>query len=119
MHKYCNRLVEVIINTEWAAFGNDGVLDFIRTEFDRSIDTNSINSGKQLSVFTINANRCLVSNKMCSRFEKMISGMYIGELVRVVLVKLAAQHIIFNSCSIGKLFETNSFTSKMISKIEL
>ncbi|XP_042337042.1 hexokinase-1-like, partial [Plectropomus leopardus] len=36
------------INTEWGAFGDDGSLEDIRTEFDREIDRGSINPGKQL-----------------------------------------------------------------------
>lgn len=38
----------VLINTEWGAFGDNGALDFIRTEYDRDIDSNSINPGKQM-----------------------------------------------------------------------
>lgn len=38
----------VLINTEWGAFGDNGALDFIRTEYDREIDDFSINKGKQL-----------------------------------------------------------------------
>lgn len=45
----------VLINTEWGAFGDSGLLDFIRTEYDNEIDTKSLNAGTQL-------------------FEKMISG---------------------------------------------
>ena len=40
--------VQVIINTEWGAFGDNGTLDFIRTDADRNIDKESINTGKQL-----------------------------------------------------------------------
>ena len=36
------------INTEWGAFGDDGALEDIRTEFDREIDRGSLNPGKQL-----------------------------------------------------------------------
>lgn len=39
---------QVIINTEWGAFGDNGVLENIRTEYDRTIDQESINAGKQL-----------------------------------------------------------------------
>lgn len=38
----------VLINTEWGAFGDNGVLDFIRTQYDRDIDEHSINRGKQM-----------------------------------------------------------------------
>ena len=37
----------VIINTEWGNFGADGTLDDILTEYDRDIDVNSLNPGKQ------------------------------------------------------------------------
>lgn len=38
------------INTEWGAFGDDGTLEDIRTEFDRELDLGSLNPGKQLWV---------------------------------------------------------------------
>lgn len=38
------------INTEWGAFGDNGMLEDIRTEFDREIDRGSLNPGKQLYV---------------------------------------------------------------------
>jgi hexokinase len=38
----------VVVNTEWGAFGDDGRLDIVRTEYDREIDQFSINPGKQL-----------------------------------------------------------------------
>lgn len=60
----------VIINTEWGAFGDDGILDIFRTKQDFTVDKNSINPGKQV-------------------FEKMISGMYMGEMVRLLLMDLA------------------------------
>lgn len=39
---------QVLVNTEWGAFGDNGCLDFVRTEYDREIDSLSINPGKQL-----------------------------------------------------------------------
>lgn len=38
---------EVIINMEWGAFGDNGVLDFILTEFDQLVDVHSVNKGRQ------------------------------------------------------------------------
>lgn len=46
--KSCPEKKHVLINTEWGAFGDNGCIDFIRTEFDREIDENSINRGRQL-----------------------------------------------------------------------
>lgn len=45
------RLFKMVINTEWGGFGDDGELEFLRTEFDREVDGNTINPGKQLYVF--------------------------------------------------------------------
>lgn len=39
---------DVLINTEWGAFGDNGALDFVRTEYDREVDSSSINPGKQM-----------------------------------------------------------------------
>lgn len=41
-------ILQVIINTEWGAFGNSKSLDFVTTEFDRSVDQISKNPGKQM-----------------------------------------------------------------------
>lgn len=38
----------VLINTEWGAFGDNGALEFVRTQYDREIDEHSINPGKQM-----------------------------------------------------------------------
>ncbi|XP_026319326.1 hexokinase type 2 isoform X2 [Hyposmocoma kahamanoa] len=90
---------ELLINTEWGAFGDDGALDFVRTEFDRDVDTNSINPGKQIQ-------------------EKMISGMYMGELVRLALVKFTKMGLLFGGQGSDLLFQRGSFYTKYVSEIE-
>ncbi|KAK5621228.1 putative hexokinase hkdc1 [Crenichthys baileyi] len=65
------------VNTEWGGFGDDGALDDFITEFDREVDAASLNPGKQI-------------------FEKMVSGMYLGELVRLVLLKMAKLGLLFD-----------------------
>lgn len=35
------------INMEWGAFGDNGCLDDLRTEYDRAVDDFSLNPGKQ------------------------------------------------------------------------
>ncbi|XP_043939013.1 hexokinase-2 isoform X1 [Protopterus annectens] len=87
------------INMEWGAFGDDGVLNGIRTEFDREIDRGSINPGKQL-------------------FEKMISGMYMGELVRLILVKMAKEGLLFEGRLTPDLLTTGHFETRFVSAIE-
>ena len=39
---------EVIINTEWGAFGDNGSWNHLRTAFDEKVDRESINPGMQL-----------------------------------------------------------------------
>ncbi|ELK32375.1 Hexokinase-1 [Myotis davidii] len=87
------------INTEWGAFGDDGALEDIRTEFDREIDRGSLNPGKQL-------------------FEKMISGMYLGELVRLILVKMAKEGLLFEGRITPELLTRGKFTTSDVSAIE-
>uniref|UniRef100_A0A9L0TCD9 Hexokinase-2 n=1 Tax=Equus caballus TaxID=9796 RepID=A0A9L0TCD9_HORSE len=87
------------INMEWGAFGDDGTLDDIRTEFDQEIDMGSLNPGQQL-------------------FEKMISGMYMGELVRLILVKMAKEELLFRGKLSPELLTTGRFETKDVSEIE-
>ncbi|GAB6031538.1 Hexokinase-2 [Chamberlinius hualienensis] len=94
-----NEPQQVIVNCEWGAFGDNGALDFIRTEYDKTIDENSINAGTQI-------------------YEKMISGMYMGELVRLVLLRLIEENLIFDGKTPHPLKKTASFETKYVSKIE-
>lgn len=43
-----NEPKQVVINTEWGAFGSNGVLDFIRCDADNAIDNESLNPGRQM-----------------------------------------------------------------------
>ncbi|KAG1684922.1 Hexokinase type 2 [Nymphon striatum] len=90
---------QVIINTEWGAFGNNGVFDFLKTKYDCEIDTNSINPG-------------------CQIYEKMIGGMYLGEIVRIVLVDLSKKKLIFKGVIPEKLLSKDGFLTKYISLCE-
>uniref|UniRef100_A0A8C7M1E4 Hexokinase-2 n=1 Tax=Oncorhynchus mykiss TaxID=8022 RepID=A0A8C7M1E4_ONCMY len=87
------------VNMEWGAFGDDGALDDLRTDFDREIDAGSLNPGKQL-------------------FEKMISGMYMGELVRLILVKMAKEDLVFKGHTTPDLLTTGHFQTSFVSAIE-
>ncbi|XP_042592787.1 hexokinase HKDC1-like [Cyprinus carpio] len=87
------------INTEWGAFGDDGVLDDFITSFDSEIDAASINPGKQL-------------------FEKMVSGMYMGELVRLILLKMAKKGLLFHGQVSDALRTKGTFQTKHICSIE-
>lgn len=51
--------------------------------------------------------------------EKMISGMYMGEIVRLVLERLANEGLLFRSVDHDSaLFERGRFYTKYVSEIE-
>uniref|UniRef100_A0A8C7TJJ5 Hexokinase-2 n=1 Tax=Oncorhynchus mykiss TaxID=8022 RepID=A0A8C7TJJ5_ONCMY len=87
------------VNMEWGAFGDDGALDDLRTDFDQEIDAGSLNPGKQL-------------------FEKMISGMYMGELVRLILVKMAKEDMVFQGHITPDLVTNGQLQTSFVSAIE-
>ncbi|XP_067161174.1 hexokinase-3 [Apteryx mantelli] len=88
------------INMEWGAFGDNGCLDDIFTDFDQLVDEKTINPGKQ-------------------RFEKLISGMYLGEIVRHILLALVEKHILFRGKPSPKLQTRDIFQTKFLSTIEI
>lgn len=91
---------EVIIDIEWGAFGDNGVLDFIKTDYDRENDANS-----------------LIVNSFT--FEKYISGKYLGEIVRVVLAKLTKEGLLFiGDHTPGSLLVPGNLTTDLVSDIE-
>ncbi|BAT82845.1 hypothetical protein VIGAN_03291400 [Vigna angularis var. angularis] len=63
---------KMIISTEWGAFSNS----LPSTEFDREMDAATINPGEQI-------------------FEKTISGLYLGDIVRRVLLKMTEEGGLF------------------------
>ncbi|XP_055969486.1 hexokinase HKDC1 [Sorex fumeus] len=87
------------INTEWGAFGDDGALEDIRTEFDRELDLGSLNPGKQL-------------------FEKMISSLYLGELVRIILLKMAKTGLLFNGKISSALHTKGKIETRHVAAME-
>ncbi|OXB61826.1 hypothetical protein ASZ78_006179 [Callipepla squamata] len=87
------------INMEWGAFGDNGCLDDIQTEFDLAVDELSLNPGKQ-------------------RFEKMISGMYLGEIVRNILMDFTKRGLLFRGRISERLKTRGIFETKFLSQIE-
>ncbi|NXL17781.1 HXK3 protein, partial [Setophaga kirtlandii] len=88
------------INMEWGAFGDNGCLDHLFTHFDHVVDETTINPGKQ-------------------RFEKLISGMYLGEIVRQILVVMTQKDLLFQGKPCPKLQTKDIFKTKFLSTIEL
>ncbi|XP_041346043.1 hexokinase HKDC1-like isoform X2 [Pyrgilauda ruficollis] len=90
---------KMCINTEWGAFGDNGCIDHIRTKYDREVDEGSLNPGKQ-------------------RYEKMTSGMYLGEIVRQILIDLTKQGLLFRGHISESLRKRGIFETKFLSQIE-
>ena len=72
--KITNQSAELtVVNIEWGSFGDNPSQNSLNilptTEFDRELDLESKNPGLQ-------------------RFEKMISGMYLGEIFRLILLDM-------------------------------
>lgn len=65
------------IDTRWNNFGCDDLIDFLRSDFDKEIRRNTTG--------------CVMG------IEKLMSGMYIGEVVRQVLFRMHSKNIILAS----------------------
>jgi hexokinase len=89
----------VVIDIEWGAFGDNGSLDFMKTEFDREIDRNSNHVGS----FT---------------FEKLLGGHFIGDLTRLVLCRLTNDETIFQGIGSDRLRTWKKFTAEHLSDVE-
>nr|XP_019954510.1 PREDICTED: putative hexokinase HKDC1 isoform X1 [Paralichthys olivaceus] len=87
------------VNIEWGAFGDDGALRDYVTEFDREVDAASNNPGKQI-------------------FEKMVSGMYLGELVRLVVLKMANLGLLFDGHVSSALRTKGKVTTAHVAAME-
>ena len=88
--------LEVAINTEYGAFDvSQKILP--RNHFDRVIDQNSSRPGQQL-------------------YEKMVAGLYIGEILRLVLLDLHEQHYIFKGQDCSYLQQKNSINSLFLDR---
>ncbi|CAL4065094.1 unnamed protein product, partial [Meganyctiphanes norvegica] len=88
----------VIIDIEWGAFGDNGVLDFVRTEWDNKVDQQSLFPKS----FT---------------FEKYVGGKFLGDIVREVLLSLAEEGLFGNGVS-EKLKTFQSLTANHVGEIE-
>jgi len=91
----------MMINTEWGAFDNAREV-LPRTPFDNKVDRESINPGFQA-------------------YEKFISGMYLGEIMRNILLALvdaAPQPILFGGKATERLNKHYGLDTEMLSLVE-
>jgi len=86
----------VVVDPEWGAFGDNGSIDFIKTEFDKILDANSLLPAS----FT---------------YEKYYAGKYFGELVRIVLHSLYEKKILSDCPTAVSI--TDSITTEDAAKV--
>lgn len=87
---------QMIVNIEWGNFKSK-YMPYL--EEDRAIDAGTLNKGQQ-------------------HYEKMISGMYLGEMVRRICLKACKEINLFGGKQNTKLEESWSFPTSLVSKID-
>lgn len=88
----------MVVNTEWGAMDNQRKTLPV-SPFDNKLDRESINPRKQA-------------------FEKMVSGMYLGEIVRNLMLGLIDQSVLFNGHSSAALNTHYGLDTALVSAIE-
>lgn len=86
------------INCEWGAFDNEHAV-LPRTPYDVTIDDLSPRKGQQA-------------------YEKMVAGLYLGELWRLIVLELYEKSLIFKGHDVPKLKTPYSLDSSLLSIIE-
>jgi hexokinase len=92
------KVPEMAVNMEWGAFDNERRVIHL-TPYDNKLDRESINPRFQI-------------------YEKLISGMYLGEIARNVLLHLIDRSLLFNGLSSPDLNKQWSFETAYMSTIE-
>ncbi|TPX54962.1 hexokinase [Powellomyces hirtus] len=90
-------ITDMVVNTEWGAYDEQSILPI--TSYDQALDRASNNPRKQI-------------------LEKMISGMYLGEIVRYILVDLVSTGELCRGIFTPKLQTPYAFDTAYMSRIE-
>jgi len=85
---------KMIVNIEWGNFNK-----LYSTKYDKIIDSNSQNPGSQT-------------------LEKMVSGMYLGEIARLIICDLVNKKVLLPVAGCGALTDENTLRTESMSKIE-
>ena len=85
---------EMIINIEWGGFSQ-----FKTNIYDNVMDRASLNPGKQL-------------------LEKMVSGMYLGEIARLVIVEMMEQGLLFRGTSQSAFSKGYAMTTEHLAMMD-
>lgn len=91
---------EMIINTEWGSFGDTKSETIPHTLYDVRVNRQSVNPGVHV-------------------YEKMVAGLYLGEIVRLILVDFTDRRLLFDGQYSTELNKAYNFESAYMSAIEL
>ncbi|OZJ01792.1 hypothetical protein BZG36_05191 [Bifiguratus adelaidae] len=91
---------EVIVNTEWGSFGDHNRSYLPMTQYDRTVNRESVHPN-------------------VSMFEKMVSGLYLGELLRVIILDLVDRRLLFNGAYSIDMNTPYNFETSYMSEIEI
>lgn len=83
---------EMIVNVEWGGFNH-----LKANVYDRTLDRASCNAGEQ-------------------QLEKMVSGMYLGEITRLVIVEMIQKGLLFREDSLSAFSEAYALTTEHLSR---
>lgn len=90
---------EMILNTEWGSFGDRNPDYLPRTLYDNRVNRESVNPGVHI-------------------FEKMVSGLYLGEIARNVILDFVDRRLLFDNADLDELNVPYSFEASYMSTIE-
>lgn len=90
---------EMAINCEWGAFDSEHHEHLPRTKYDLIIDETSNKPGEQA-------------------FEKMIAGLYLGEVFRLIVIEMIEEGILFLGQNTYKIEKSYCFDTAFLSLIE-
>lgn len=97
-NKFAETSDHMIVNCEWGNFGADGIICDVTTDYDKLVDAESTRPGNQI-------------------YEKMMGGMYLGEICRHIINRFHQQRLIFLDEDICILQLKDSFSATLISEI--
>lgn len=90
---------EMIVTTEWGGFGDTKSETIPHTFYDIRVNRQSVNPGVHV-------------------FEKMVAGLYLGEIVRLILVDFTDRRLLFDAQYSTELNKAYNFESTYMSAIE-
>lgn len=99
---------QMCVNMEWGAFGDNGCLDDIRTEYDRAVDDFSLNPGKQRLTSCSHSHlhakyvQILQPRNTCSCANTLTQGLFLSVCFRACILQIwenVQRHVPGGNCA--------------------